>query len=272
MNNYKQELNLAQELAIEASNAIRPIYYGRMDVTMKADQSPVTNADVLANEIIQRGIQKAFPLDGIVSEELAAVEGNRVWYLDPIDGTRGFVEHSDQFAIHIGLAVDNKAVMGVVYKPATGEMYYADKDSGAYVRSPLGDVRKLQVQEHPYIIAAMDKGDTVRSLTYQRIEKALDIKRTLISGSEGLRIMKVAEGIADAHFTVDPQTCSTWDVCAPLAIAEEAGAYICFSDGTAIEYLRQTKLGKTFVVASSKELGERIRSYLDNRKFYDGSE
>ena len=226
--------------------------------------------NVLANEIIQKGIQQAFPLDGIVSEELAAVEGDRVWYIDPIDGTRGFVEHSDQFAIHIGLAVKNQAVVGVVYKPATGEMYYADKGTGAYVRSPLGDVRRLQVKEHPYLVAAMDKGDTVKSALYHRIEKALDIKRTIISGSEGLRIMKVAEGIADVHFTVDPKTCNSWDVCAPLAIAQEAGAYACFSDGTPVEYVRQTKLGKTFIVSNSEGLSDQIRSFLDDRNGYDG--
>jgi len=95
-NNYKKELELAQRLAVEAGNAILPIYYGAMDVMTKADNTPVTNADVLANRIIQDGLQKAFPLDGIVSEELETVEGSRCWYIDPIDGTRGFIEHSDQ--------------------------------------------------------------------------------------------------------------------------------------------------------------------------------
>jgi len=264
MKNYKRELEVAQQLAVDAGKAILPIYYGAMDVITKADQTPVTNADVLANRIILDGIHKAFPLDGIVSEELETVEGARCWYIDPIDGTRGFIEHTDQFAVHIGLAVEEKAVIGVVYKPVAGEMYFALKGEGAYRSSPYNDPRKIQVQEHEILTAAMDRGDS-RSLTYQALEQLLPIKRTIISGSEGLRIVKVAEGIADVHFAVNAEGCSTWDVCAPQAIAEEAGAYVNYTDGKQITYHGQRKLGKTFVVANSKTLADWISEVIERR-------
>ncbi|HLD40505.1 MAG TPA: 3'(2'),5'-bisphosphate nucleotidase CysQ [Candidatus Nanoarchaeia archaeon] len=264
MKNYKRELEVAQHLAVQAGNAILPIYYGAMDIVTKPDNTPVTNADVLANRIILEGINKAFPLDGIVSEELETIEGDRCWYIDPIDGTRGFIEHTDQFAVHIGLAVEENAVLGIVYKPIAKEMYYAVKDHGAYRSSPYHNPQQIHVREHENLIAAMDLGDS-RSSKYQTLEKMLPIKRTIISGSEGLRVMKVAEGIADLHAVVNPNGCGTWDVCGPQAIAEEAGAHISYTNGQPILYSRQRKLGKTFMVTNSKSLADRICEMVGTR-------
>lgn len=265
MKNYKHELKVARQLAVEAGNAILPIYYGAMDVSLKEDKTPVTNADVLANRIILEGIHKTFPLDGIVSEELETVEGLRCWYIDPIDGTRGFIEHTDQFAVHIGLAVENKAVLGIVYKPIAKEMYYAVKGEGAYRSSPYNSPRQILVQEHRTLTATMDRREAVSS-QYQRLVETLGITRTIISGSEGLRITKIAEGIADAHFTLDSKSCSSWDVCAPQIIAEEAGAHVSYTNGQPILYSSQRKLGKTFVVANSQKLAERVSELIEKGK------
>jgi len=254
MKNYKRELEIAQRLAVEAGNAVLPIYYGAMDVITKKDNTP----------IIQDGIQKYFPLDGIVSEELETVEGDRCWYIDPIDGTRGFIEHTDQFAVHIGLAVEEKAVLGIVYKPIAKEMYFAVKDQGAYRSSPYNEPKRIQIQKHDNLVGAMDRGDA-QSVKYQTLEKILPINRTIISGSEGLRIVKIAEGIADLHVVVNPTGCSTWDTCAPQAIVEEAGAYVSYTNGQLILYSGQRKLGKTFVVANSKTLGDRISEIIEGR-------
>jgi len=259
--NYKRELEIAQHLAREAGNAILQIYYSSMDITTKADQTPVTNADLLANKIIMEGLHKAFPADGIVSEEVETIEGSRYWYIDPIDGTRGFIQHTDQFAVHIGLAVEEKAVLGIVYKPVAKEMYFAVKGHGAFRSSPY-NTQQIKVRPQQDIIAAMDSGDS-RTEAYRTIEKLLPINRTIISGGEGLRMVKVAEGIADTHFTVNPEGCSTWDVCAPQAIAEEAGAYVCYTDGKPITYHGQRKLGKSFVIANSKDLADRISELIE---------
>lgn len=263
--NYQKELEIAQYLAREAGKAILPIYYGEMDVSQKSDNTPVTNADILANRIIKEGLLKAFPLDGIVSEELDSVVGARYWYIDPIDGTRGFIEHNDQFAVHIGLAVDSQAVLGIVYKPVANEMYFAVKGQGAYASALELDItRKLAVQENPKLIASMDR-DVALSKQYRDLAKQLDIVRTTISGSEGLRVMKVAEGVADVHFNTEPGNYGTWDICAPFLIAEEAGAYIRYTDGRPIRYFSQRKVGKTFVVANSKDLADRVSEYLEQK-------
>lgn len=263
MKNYNHELKVAHHLAVEAGNAILPIYYGAMDVYLKEDRTPVTNADVLANRIILDGIRKTFPLDGIVSEELETVEGLRCWYIDPIDGTRGFIDRTYHFAVHIGLAVEEKAVLGVVYHPLAREMYFAVKGEGAYCRSPFGK-KQLRVQEHPNLIAAMDK-DNLANPKYQKLAQNLGISKTIINGSEGLRVMEVAQGIADVHFNLKPSKCSTWDICAPFIIAEEAGAYVQFTNGQPVTYFGQRKIDYTFVVANSKTLAERISEMIERK-------
>src|SRR3989344_2257435 len=113
----EKELDVAISAARKAGVEIMQIYYeGIKDKRCKGDGSPVTEADILANEIINGELSKAFPKDGIISEELENVEGERIWYVDPIDGTKQFAGRSEQFAVHIGLAIDKKPVVGIVYK------------------------------------------------------------------------------------------------------------------------------------------------------------
>ena len=91
---------------------------------------------------------------------------------------------------------------------------------------------------------------------WRQIYQILEPKRLMVSGSEGLRIMKLAENIANLHITEDATKCSTWDICAPQIIAQEAGAYMTYLDGTHITYHQQRKIGKQIIVAANKELAE----------------
>ena len=101
------ELNIAIALAKTASDEIMRIYNQGFDVDYKEDGSEVTIADRKSNEIILEGLVHSFPEDGIISEELEQVDStnDRYWYVDPIDGTSGFVKRRGDFAIHIGLAI-----------------------------------------------------------------------------------------------------------------------------------------------------------------------
>ena len=270
-NNYQLELTTALHLAKQATTEILKIYYGDIQTTFKEDNSPVTNADIKANEIIQTGLQNAFPLDGIVSEELQDIttNNNRVWYIDPIDGTRSFTEHSDQFAIHIGLTENSHPLLGLVYKPVSGEYYYGIKNHGAYRVSPNGIEKKLIINntfDLKNINMIIDKSSLLEE-QWRQIYTILNPKRLMISGSEGLRIMKLAEGIANLHITEDPTKCSTWDICAPQIIAQEAGAYISYLDHTPITYHTQRKIGKQIIVAANQQLAEYVSKIVkDNLK------
>jgi len=258
MTNYHQELETALRLAQRAAGEITRFYYGTVEQRLKQDGTPVTQADVRANEIIQQGLHQAFPHDGIISEELADIVGGRTWYIDPIDGTRGFIERSDQFAIHIGLAVEHTPVFGMVYKPTTGEYYWGIKGEGAQRVSPAGIEKKMEISPHydlQRLKLIVDKDFLTQDPGAAFIKK-VNPDRTSISGSEGLRVMRVVENTADLHLTNNNNSCGTWDLCAPQAIAEAAGGYVSYLDGFAITYNGQRKLGKYFVVAKNEELGK----------------
>src|SRR5258708_22181694 len=123
---YHRELKVALDLAREAGAAILNLYDGLIEVQEKHDldyMEPVTLADRVANEIIVARIGREFPDDGILAEESEDTDRRlgkrRVWMIDPLDGTNGFISGNGDFAVQIGLTVAGEAVLGVVYQPLT---------------------------------------------------------------------------------------------------------------------------------------------------------
>ena len=263
------ELDVARRLAVLAGDRIMQGYFGAVDSkkTLKEDGTPVTETDTAVNALIVQGLYEIFPNDGIISEEMPPVQGiedvlHRVWYVDPLDGTSGFVHRSDQFAVHIGLAIDEEAVLGVVYKPTTGETYFGIKGRGAYLANRY-KTEELHVSSSKKLESRVivDK-DTLMDPAWKELFGDLHSKKIFTSGSEGLRIMKVAEGIADVHMNNGLQFCNTWDLCAPQIIAQEAGAYFKTLDGSPMLYQRQSKIGRVYVFANTEERGEHAREVL----------
>ncbi len=250
---FERELEVSLGLAKAASIRIMKHYYGTYQTKDKSDGTPVTNADVESNQIIMDGLRKHFPLDGIVSEELADIPNTsgRVWYIDPIDGTKGFIGHSDQFAVHIGLVEENQPVLGVVYKPTTKEYYFGIRDQGAYRVHPDGSRLKLQVSETKELELITAK-DLLLTEFGRDLLHTLEPSKVLTSGSEGLRMMRLAEGVANVHVPTGSYHCSTWDLCAPQIIAEEAGAIVKYINGDSVSYHGQRKLEKYFVAAANE--------------------
>src|ERR1700704_5877682 len=146
---YDRELRIALELAREAGAAILKFYEGPLDIQQKSDAhdyEPVTQADKVANEIIVDRLRQEFPGDGILAEESIdtshRLDKSRVWMIDPLDGTTGFIEGNGDFAVQIGLTENGKSVLGVVYLPLTGVFYRAVRGSGAWIERPDYDVER----------------------------------------------------------------------------------------------------------------------------------
>ena len=128
----ERELQLAVKLAREAGSAILEFYLKPLEIEQKesfSNSEPVTEADRVANELIVESLQKEFPDDGILAEESIdtsrRLDRPRVWMIDPLDGTTGFIDGNGDFAVQIGLAKNGEAVLGVVYQPLTGVLYRA---------------------------------------------------------------------------------------------------------------------------------------------------
>lgn len=263
--NLENELTTSISMAKTASELILRIYEEDFKAEIKEDGTEVTIADYLANKIILDGLVAAFPDDGIVSEELECVEAsnNRVWYIDPIDGTSGFIKHRGDFAIHIGLAIDGKPVLGVVHQPTTDSLHSAVRGRGAFLETN-GARTRLQVNDftHQPVIVLGHNYRHVEDYA-QAIDRVSD-KSVIESGSEGLRMMHVARGDADAHLLLNHHA-GTWDTCAPQVIAEEAGAYMRFIDGTSLTYHGQRSWnGKSLVLASTEKLYDTLVKQLSN--------
>lgn len=235
---FTEELEVAKRLAREAADVINRVYAGAFDVIQKdGGKGPVTEADQRANDLIVKGLKKAFPADDIVAEESTHVvpKTNRVWFVDPLDGTREFVDRNGMFAVHIGLAVDGKAVAGVVLAPVQGACW-----SGA-VGSPcvleLGDQRRELVMQPvknskdlKLVVSRSHKSKKTAA-----IRDALGITQVKEQGSVGLKCALLAMGEGDLY--LHPSTMSSrWDSCAPQAVIEAAGGLLVGFDGIPYEY------------------------------------
>src|SRR5215210_5616102 len=135
---YGRELQVALRLAREAGASILEYYDSPLHIERKIDADehtePVTQADRAANELIVNGLSREFPDDGILAEESVdtarRLTKRRVWMVDPLDGTNGFIARDGDFAVQIGLAVEGLSRMGVVYQPLPDLLYWATEGEG----------------------------------------------------------------------------------------------------------------------------------------------
>ena len=260
-----KELDFALDLAYEAGSAIMQLYGRTIHTKSKSDGTPVTEADLLANRIILEGIRKHFPQDGIVSEELEPVPGGRTWYIDPIDGTKGFIRRNGEFAIHIGMCTGEEPTLGVIYQPTTQIAYTGIRGGGAYKQQD-GERTLLQVLPFERDLTAVISNHGFDKETVRRQIRALQPKKILLSGGSGLRLMKIAENQGDYYLSAyadDEQRAGTWDLCAPQAVLKEAGGYICYINGQPIRYYGQKRLDSRIIAAKTLEQVADIREKLN---------
>jgi 3'(2'), 5'-bisphosphate nucleotidase len=254
------ELELAKSLAVRAG-AILLEHYSAPNVRWKSSGNPVTDADSAASAFLIREIRKAFPQDGILSEEEADDEERlykrRVWIIDPLDGTVEFANHVDEFAVMIGLAVNGKATLGVVYQPTTEKLYYAAVGSGAFLIENRTN-RLLQVSSESDTAAmTIVLSRSHHSSNIDTIQRKLGITKRLSCESLGLKVGLICEGRAHLYLHTSRNT-SEWDACAPDAILHEAGGRMTDVLGAPLCYNRPEVRNLNGVTASNGAIHERI--------------
>src|SRR5499426_1092875 len=155
-------------------------------------------------------------------DNLRRLTESHVWMIDPMDGTREFIEHRGEFAVQIGLVVDGTPVLGVVYQPTTEKLYYAAHGLGAFLESN-STVRPLHVStERTAARMTMAVSRSHRSARVEAIRERLKIKNVIRMGSVGLKVGAVCEGHAHLYIHTGSRT-HLWDTCGPEAILREAG-------------------------------------------------
>ncbi len=239
------ELETAITLARTAGDAILEIYQTDFAVEQKTTKDnhtePVTIADKLASKIIVEGLTKAFPNDGILSEEEhdaidLRLTKQRVWMIDPIDGTQGFVEKAGDFAVQIGLMENGEIILGVVFQPTKDLLYFATKDNGAFMSENKGEPTKMQVsdkQNFDEMILAVSRSH--RSSKMSQLVDYFGFKGEYQHGSVGLKIAILAKQFADLYIHLSPRT-KFWDTAAPEIIIKESGGNLTDLFGEQIDY------------------------------------
>lgn len=240
-----KELETAIELARDAGELILKHYAVEIIAEEKlgADNfsEPVTIADRRASRMIVDQLSLAFPDDAILSEEEIDDSADRllrkrVWVIDPIDGTAGFIKKDGDFSVHIGLAEGGEALAGVVFMPFHNVLYYASKGSGAYAAHGDNEPVRLTVSDKT------DFGEMNLALTRNhysekmaKIIEAFQFASQVRRGSVGLKIGLIAEQSCDIYIHPSPRT-KIWDTCAPQIILEEAGGKLTDLFGSPMRY------------------------------------
>jgi 3'(2'), 5'-bisphosphate nucleotidase len=238
---YARELQTAQRLAREAG-AIAMTYFRGDDLTVerKKHDEPVTIADKEASQAIVAGLRAAFPDDVVISEEnaddLRRLEVDRVWYVDPIDGTKDFIKGRDGFSVMIGMCDGLRPAVGVVYQPLGDRLFFAAPDAGAWFLAPEQPARALRVSDvrdpgQVRLVASASHRDAA----IDQVKSALGIDNEFNIGSVGLKISLIS--LAERDLYVNPSSHSkTWDTCAPEAILEAAGGRMTDLYGDPLPY------------------------------------
>lgn len=241
---YKQEIQVATELARAAGAVLLEHYHSPFLVEQKVNAldeiEEVTAADREANELIVTRLKRDFPADGILAEESTdsehRLEKDRVWLIDPMDGTKNFIARDGDFAVQIGLAVGGESVVGVVYQPAHGVLYRAARDGGAWMESEARIAVRLwvskQTEPGEMILASSRSHPSPRM---GRIVSAFGFKGETRRGSVGVKVGLIAEQQADLYIHLSPRT-KQWDTCGPEAILAEAGGRLTDLFGQPLRY------------------------------------
>ncbi len=241
---YQNEIEVATELARAAGAVLLEHYYSPFLVEQKVNAldelEEVTAADREANELIVSRLQKEFPEDGILAEESTdsdhRLEKDRVWLIDPMDGTKNFIARDGDFAVQIGLAVGGESILGVVYQPTRKVLYRAVRGGGAWIEVEDKPAARMSVssQTKPSeMVLASSRSH--RSPRMERVVSKFGFKNETRRGSVGVKIGLIAEQQADLYLHLSPST-KQWDTCGPEAILAEAGGRLTDLFGQPLRY------------------------------------
>ena len=238
--NFPFEVLPETELAInavkEAGNAVMEIYKHDFTSTTKKDNSPLTEADLKSNDIIQKIIVgTGYP---VLSEESVdnkkRLEHDKIWIVDPLDGTSDFVSKSGEFTIMIALVDKHEPILGVIYWPTNDILYVAQKGCGAY-KFANGVWEKLTISKRSDLRNCRALGSRHHLSSHEvNFLKLLNIEKFSERGSS-LKVTDICSGAADLYFTMTNKI-KQWDTCASNCLITEVGGKMTDMLGNELEY------------------------------------
>lgn len=255
-------------IAREASSVIRRVYQGAFSVDYKAPNDPVTAADREANELICRRLAQHFPGVPVVAEESdpSSFSGyrsaERIFFVDPLDGTREFVAKNDEFVVMIGLVDGDRPTLGVIHAPALDWSYVGVVGLGAWSIDPNGNEAPIAVSRvnelaQAKILVSRSHGTEL----LDDVVRLLGAREIAGLGSAGLKGAYVAAGSADGY-VAPGYAGKRWDACAAEALVVAAGGRFTDTAGESIEYRAAGLANERGMVASNDLLHDRLLARL----------
>ncbi len=257
---FEKELNDALYIIREAQKVVLDVYmHADFTVETKSDNSPVTIADKTSDKLIHDYLKEKYPTYGLLTEESIEQEGSDdrlskeyVWIVDPLDGTKNFIAHDDEFTINIALSYKGDLVLGVVLIPCEDVIYYAVKGEGAY-KLDSGVTTRIHVSDrtdHLIVLTSVfhktDEEQTKIDFYHEKIER-------VSSCGSSIKACLIAEGKADLSYRLNPNT-KEWDSAAIQIIVIEAGGIFQTPEGEIIKYNKEDVYNHDgYIICNRKE-------------------
>ncbi|AFZ02154.1 3'(2'),5'-bisphosphate nucleotidase CysQ [Calothrix sp. PCC 6303] len=243
MQNLQQILQIARPITWEAAKILKSYYQKtQLDIEYKGED-PVTAADIaVSNYLIQQLQSQLKNQDfGYVSEEnyqQQQLTQEYVWIIDPLDGTRDFIDKTGEYAIHIALVKNHRPVLALIAIPETDKIYYATLNGGTFVETSDGKIQKIEIstsQKIENLIVLVSRFHRTEKLEY--LLKNLPCQNHKSVGSIGCKIVNMIEHQADVYISISGKSApKDWDIAAPELILTEAGGKYTHLDLTPLQY------------------------------------
>lgn len=246
------------DIATAAGKRILEVYDSEFEVEHKADHSPLTLADRVAHDLIVSRLTDLQPRLPVLSEESAGVDyqqraqWSRYWLVDPLDGTREFVNRNGEFTVNIALIEGDSAVLGVVHTPVKALCHWAVSGQGAYRRHGADADEKIRVRDYfggrATVVASRSHAHRALAQFTDRLQQREGPYDTISMGS-ALKLCLIAEGQGDVYPRLGPT--SEWDTAAAQCVVEEAGGAVTDCTGERLGYNKPSLLNPWFIVSGT---------------------
>jgi myo-inositol-1(or 4)-monophosphatase len=235
-------------------------YYRDRDsftVTNKSPDNPLTDADLAADKLLNEQLMELLPEAGWLSEETRdnpkRLERERVWVVDPLDGTKEFVLGVPEFTVSVGLVEAGRPLLAVIFNPPTGELYYGMRGEGVFLNGRPATVSGRTT----FSGAAIDASRSERKRgEFEPFEETLQVKTM---GSIAYKLARVAAGQIDATWSRGPK--NEWDICAGVMLIEEAGG-VCHDLNDNVITFNQSWPKVNGIIADNGRLHDQVVSAL----------
>jgi len=232
------------KISQEASKKILEVYSTDFSFTSKEDKSPLTLADMASNEVIVSCLREHYPDIPILSEEDqkdVPEDAEYCWLVDPLDGTKEFINRNGEFTVNIALVQNQRPVLGLIAIPVTGVVFYASSCNGAF-KLENGTSNAIHVSNKTTDLTWVGSKSHSTEKEANLIRDKGHLIKSMIQAGSSLKGTMIAEGKADVYYRFGP-TCE-WDTCAMHCILEEAGGIFRQMDGSEMLYNRRNHLNE----------------------------